>query len=175
MIDRNTYGGIECVWEDVTDAEYFIHHEDRYKEYERVDRLIKLGVLEKAEDLGLEYISITDHDNCRAYNEFKDFDIKDYYSGKLVQGIELKCLYNSRLIEILGYNYDKEILENWLNEFYKNRQRKDTQKRYFNILYDVCFNHDIGVDTCLYFKDEGSLTKILNDKNVNNLSYKKPV
>lgn len=32
-----------------------------------------------------------------------------------------------------------------------------------NILYDVCFNHDIGLDTCLYFKEEGSLTKILNN------------
>ena len=101
-------------------------------------------VLEKAEKLGLKYISITDHDNCKAYNELKDLDIKDYYSGKIIQGIELKCLYNGRLIEILGYNYDKEILENWLNEFYKNRQRKDTQKKYFNILYDACLK--IGLE-----------------------------
>ena len=37
-----------------------------------------------------------------------------------------------------------------------------------NILYDVCFNSGVGLDTCLYFKDEGSLTKILdNEKNLN--------
>ena len=42
-----------------------------------------------------------------------------------------------------------------------------------NILYDVCFNHDIGVDTCLYFKDEGSLTKILNDKKMMDDSKKR--
>ena len=101
-------------------------------------------VLEKAEKLGLKYISITDHDNCKAYNELKDLDIKDYYSGKIIQGIELKCLYNGRLIEILGYNYNKEILEKWLNEFYKNRQRKDTQKKYFDILYDACIK--IGLE-----------------------------
>lgn len=95
-------------------------------------------VLQKAEELKLKYISITDHDNCKAYDELKNLNITDYYSGKVIQGIELKCLYNSRLIEILGYNYNKEILENWLNEFYKNRQRKDTQKKYFNILYDAC-------------------------------------
>ena len=94
--------------------------------------------LQKAEELKLKYISITDHDNCKAYDELKNLNITDYYSGKVIQGIELKCLYNSRLIEILGYNYNKEILENWLNEFYKNRQRKDTQKKYFNILYDAC-------------------------------------
>ena len=101
-------------------------------------------VLEKAEELGLKYISITDHDNCKAYNELNTLNIKDYYSGNIIQGIELKCLYKSRLIEVLGYNYDKEILENWLNEFYKDRQRKDTQKKYFDILYDACIK--IGLE-----------------------------
>ncbi len=33
-----------------------------------------------------------------------------------------------------------------------------------NVLYDVCFNHDVGLDSCLYFKDENSLTKVLDDK-----------
>ena len=32
-----------------------------------------------------------------------------------------------------------------------------------NILYDVNFNKDIGNKSCLYFKKEGSLTKILNN------------
>ena len=95
-------------------------------------------LLEKAEELDLECISITDHDNCKAYNEFENLKVEDYFSGKLVQGIELKCLYKGRLIEILGYNYNKEKMEKWLGEFYKNRQRKDTQKKYFNILYDAC-------------------------------------
>ena len=34
-----------------------------------------------------------------------------------------------------------------------------------NILYDVNFNHDIGLDTCLYFREKNSLTKILDDQN----------
>ena len=32
-----------------------------------------------------------------------------------------------------------------------------------NILYDVCFNHDVGEEACLYFKEKGSLEKLLND------------
>ena len=35
-----------------------------------------------------------------------------------------------------------------------------------NILYDVCFNRDIGLNNCLYFKEEGSLVKLLNDKEL---------
>lgn len=35
-----------------------------------------------------------------------------------------------------------------------------------NILYDVCFNRDIGKDTCLYFKEENSLRQLLDDKKL---------
>ncbi len=33
-----------------------------------------------------------------------------------------------------------------------------------NILYDVCFNRYAGEDSCLYFKEEGSLTELLDDE-----------
>ena len=33
-----------------------------------------------------------------------------------------------------------------------------------NILYDVCFNKDIGLDTCLYFDSSESLTSLFNNK-----------
>ena len=42
-----------------------------------------------------------------------------------------------------------------------------------NLLYDVCFNHDIGLDTCLYFKEKGSLTKLLDNKKLLNDKKKK--
>lgn len=32
-----------------------------------------------------------------------------------------------------------------------------------NLLYDVCFNRDIGQDACFYFKESGSLTLLLDD------------
>ena len=37
-----------------------------------------------------------------------------------------------------------------------------------NILYDVCFNRDVGVDSCLYFKNKGDLTKVLDNKKISN-------
>ena len=42
-----------------------------------------------------------------------------------------------------------------------------------NILYDVCFNHDIGGNTCLYFKERTSLTRLLDNKKLLNHSKKK--
>ncbi len=38
-----------------------------------------------------------------------------------------------------------------------------------NVLYDVCFNRDVGLDSCLYFKNNNDLTNILNNnKKIDN-------
>lgn len=95
-------------------------------------------LLRKAESLNLECISITDHDNCKAYKELANINVKDYYSGKLIPGIEIKCSYHGRLIEVLGYNYDFDKLNMWIDEYYKDKQRKDLQIKYYNHLYDAC-------------------------------------
>lgn len=95
-------------------------------------------ILKKANELKLEYISITDHDNCRVYNDLKKLDIPKLFSGKIIPGIELKCSYNKRVIEVLGYKIDTDKMNKWLNKFYKGKTRADLQKKYFNILYDKC-------------------------------------
>lgn len=43
-----------------------------------------------------------------------------------------------------------------------------------NVLYDVCFNHDIGLESCLYFYDVGSLTELLDNKKMLDMK-KKPL
>jgi hypothetical protein len=41
-------------------------------------------LLEKAELLKLEYISITDHDTCNSYKELENLDTKKFFSGKII-------------------------------------------------------------------------------------------
>lgn len=103
-------------------------------------------ILQEAERQGLKYISITDHDRCLAYKELKEIDIKKYYSGKIISGIEIKCAYKGRLIEVLGYNYDTEKMQKWINEYYKDKQRDVIQTKYFNILYDACMKLQLKLD-----------------------------
>lgn len=95
-------------------------------------------VLKKSEELGLKYISITDHDNCKAYKELKNIDIKKYYSGTIIPGIEIKCSYKKRLIEILGYKINTEKMQKWADEYYKDKTKPMLQKKYFDILYKRC-------------------------------------
>ena len=67
-------------------------------------------ILKKAEKLELEYISITDHETMGAYDELEKINISDYYTGKIIKGIELKNYYKGHIIDILGYNVDKKIM-----------------------------------------------------------------
>lgn len=109
------------------------------------DTLIDL--LKKAEQNRLEYISITDHDNCKAYKELKNIEVKDYFGGNIITGIEIKCAYNKRLIEVLGYKIDTDKMQDWADEFYKNKSKKVLQQKYFDILYDKCLELNIKLDS----------------------------
>lgn len=97
-------------------------------------------LLEKAEKLNLKYISITDHDNCNAYFEIEKMDAKKYFSGKIITGIEIKCSYGDRIIEILGYKFDYKKMKKWTDEFYKDKSKEMLQKKYFDQLYHNCLN-----------------------------------
>jgi len=73
-------------------------------------------ILQKAEQLGLEVISITDHNNVDVY--FQMQDPEKYFSGKIIKGIEPECIYRGRLIELLGYGIDVEKMRTLLAGLY---------------------------------------------------------
>ena len=100
-------------------------------------------ILEKAEKLKLDYISITDHDTVKGYDEINKIDVSKYYSGKIIKGVELKGIYTDRTIDILGYDIDITKMNKWLDDFYKENSRDKIQTKYLKILYDRCKN--IGV------------------------------
>lgn len=86
------------------------------------DTLIEL--LKKAEERKLEIISITDHENCNVYDEIKNINISDYYSGKLIKGIEMQTTIEGVGIEILGYGIDTDIVNPRVKNMYLPHQRK---------------------------------------------------
>lgn len=105
------------------------------------DSLIE--VLKKAESLKLEYISITDHDTCEGYKELAKLDVKKYFSGQIINGVEIKCAYKKRLIEILGYKVDPKVINNFMEEFHKMKSKEILQQKYFDILHERC--KDMGL------------------------------
>ena len=86
-------------------------------------------ILKLCEEKHLEYISITDHNNCMQYND--EAFSKNIFSGKVIKGVELQGSVLNKCIEILAYDYDIEILSKWINAYFseeKLRERRNNQK-----------------------------------------------
>ncbi len=95
-------------------------------------------LLREAEKIGLTHLSITDHNTIAAYTDLKEYSTRMLFKGKIITGVEITTTYKGETIEILGYNFDlnkmQELLktnvltfeEKQLKEFelIKNRYRK---------------------------------------------------
>lgn len=95
-------------------------------------------LLKKAEKLKLKYISITDHDSCHAHEEIRDLGLNKFFTGKIITGIEIKCIYKGITIEVLGYKFNLDKMSKWIKEFYKNKSKEQLQLKYFNKTYETC-------------------------------------
>lgn len=102
-------------------------------------------ILQKAEELGLTYISITDHESCRAYEELETINVKKYYQGNIIPGVELKAYYHGKIIDILGYQMDTKKMQHWLDDFYQGKGHAQMQTKYLTKYYDACKNMGLSI------------------------------
>ena len=112
-------------------------------------------ILKKAEELGLKYMSITDHDNCRVYEQMANDDIKKYYSGKLIPGVEMQAYILGFSIELLGYFVDYKVINEEVKKLYKPFE--EINKAELERLYSKC--KEVGMifddDILTKYKDSG--------------------
>ena len=83
-------------------------------------------ILTLAEERKLDYIAITDHDAIGAYEELNNMNIKDYFSGKIIYGCELKFIHNRTQLELiaLGYNWEELNKSEWVHEESYHRNKR---------------------------------------------------
>jgi len=72
-------------------------------------------LLQHASNLGLTYLSITDHNSVSAYRDQAIARWHDLYGGILIPGIEITCMYAGEVVEVLGYGYDLDMMESQLS------------------------------------------------------------
>lgn len=98
-------------------------------------------ILKKAQKKNLSCISITDHNTCTAYQELKKINVKDYYEGKIITGIELNTKVLGIPIELLGYKINPEIMQENLKGIYlsaEDRNRLEIKRLYESLLkFDI--------------------------------------
>lgn len=108
-----------------------LHMHTVYSDGDRtVEELLKL-----CEEQKLEYISITDHDNCKQYED--EAFRKGIFSGKIIKGSELHAVHNNRKYEILAYNIDTKILDQWYQKYYSDEQLLKNQETAAKMLIEI--------------------------------------
>lgn len=71
-------------------------------------------LLRHAAGLGLTHLSITDHNSVGAYRDPVMDRWRDLFPGTLIRGIEITCMFEGEIVEVLGYGYDLDKLETLL-------------------------------------------------------------
>ena len=69
-------------------------------------------ILKMCENKKLEYISITDHNTVKQYED-EALENNNIFSGKVIKGVELNAVFQNKNIEILGYNIEPNIINEW--------------------------------------------------------------
>lgn len=113
-----------------------------------------IELLEKAEQKNIKILSITDHDGIGAYNDIENLNIKKIYSGRLVTGIEVNCVFDNTKIELLGYGFNKEPIKRWLDSLYGGNLKKNNMVKAFNELLKICKKNNIKISNELIYNPE---------------------
>ena len=112
-------------------------------------------LLKKAKENGVELLAITDHDTVKAHLELKENDYSSYFNGKIISGAEFNCVFNNAKIELLGYNFDIEKMNGWIEKVYNVEKKAPNLMEEFHLLMSACHKNKIKVDDINYKEDMG--------------------
>lgn len=86
------------------------------------------ALLEKARAARIRTLSITDHNSVGAYHHKGILD----YPGEIIPGVEITCIYQGEVVEVLGYGYGLNDMEKELSQHVLSFEEK--QKREFDLI-----------------------------------------
>ncbi len=112
-------------------------------------------LLKNAKENGVELLAITDHDTVKAHLELKENDYSDYFNGKIIPGAEFNCVFNNAKIELLGYNFGVEKMNDWIEKVYNVEKKVPNLMEEFHLLINACHKNKIKVDDINYKEGMG--------------------
>jgi len=107
-------------------------------------------LLENAEKSKVTVLSITDHDNVKAYKKLREIDHNSIFSGKIITGGEFHAVFNNSNIELLGYDFDVDYIDEWSSDTYTINDNELGLNEEFNCLMNACYKNKIKVDDIKY-------------------------
>ena len=118
------------------------------------------AILIKAQQLGLKYISITDHDSIGAYKKLKDIKLGNYFQGNLIPGCEFSAVHNGKPIEILGYGIDLDTIS--ATGMVSDEKFYERENTYLKKMMEVCRNLNLKFSDNLSVRGKYFATQILH-------------
>lgn len=127
-------------------------------------------VLKLAEKEGLDVIAITDHNTIDAHKKLEKIKISKYFSGKVIAGCEISCIFLGRPIEILGYFDSYKDFEKYL-EIILEKDNEENRKKVVGCVRDFSQKNQLEFDFGIFDKLYSSLktiyiTKVIYDEIV---------
>ena len=109
-------------------------------------------VLKICEEKKLEYISITDHNITKQYED-EAFN-KNIFTGKIIKGAEMNATFNNKKIEFLAYNIKNlELINEWSSKFFSYDVLKARFEKDKNKVLDICNKNGLVYDLNAIRKD----------------------
>lgn len=109
-----------------------------YQPDQLVDRLKKENI---------ELFSITDHNHSLAYEDYSFEDIK------YIKGTEIATSFEGVIIEILGYEINHKVINNWYNKFYSEENLKKNEQLLFNDLIRISKTNGYKINNSLAIEE----------------------
>ena len=94
-------------------------------------------ILKICEEKKLEYISITDHNTAKQYGD-EALKNNNIFSGKVIKGAELNAVFQDKNIEVLGYNINPNVINEWCKKYYSEEKLEEQHKICYKRLLDIC-------------------------------------
>ena len=107
-----------------------------HTQYSDGDKTVK-EILEMCEKMKLKYISITDHNTCRQYQD-KDLMENTIFNGKIIKGTEIYAIIGDKTIELLGYDFDDNVMKKFFNDYFSEEKMKIQREISYKRLLKAC-------------------------------------
>ena len=86
-------------------------------------------LLSAAARLGLTHLSITDHNTVGAYRDPAMERLPELYPGRLIPGVEITCMFEGEIVEVLGYGFSLDAMESQLTQIVLPFREKQLQEQ----------------------------------------------
>jgi len=117
-------------------------------------------ILIKAQQSGLKYISITDHDSIGAYKKLRELKVNRYFEGNIIPGCEFSVVHNGKPIEVLGYGLDLDTIIS--TGIVSDEKFLERENAYLKKMMAVCKNLNIKYSDNLSINGKYFATQMLH-------------